>query len=45
MKKKHQIKVYNHFSTQSERKAEKKKALKEEAEAAKIESKAQMVLQ
>jgi hypothetical protein len=45
MKKKHQKKVYKLYQTQNERKAEKKKALKEEAESARIESKAQLVLQ
>lgn len=37
--------MYKHFETQTERKTEKKRALKEEAEAAKEESRAQIALQ
>jgi hypothetical protein len=45
MKIKHQKKVYKHFDLQEQRKAEKKRALKGEAEATKNENKAQISLQ
>ena len=45
MKTKHTKKAYKHFETQGERKAEKKKALIEQAEAGRDESRAQVALQ
>jgi len=39
------MKSYKHFENQGQRKGEKKRALKEEAEAAKEESRAQIALQ